>query len=181
MLESDNPRSDNSPGISVSTDRRTEGTRVVGLREAHGGRRLSPAATDPYFAKPNIPGYRTFSPLLHEQISIRSGAFEVQLQVELGRSDRDDSQMAVDGHEVAIHQEFGRIANSVDARDPEFSRDDCAVDQHSASALDDGAGQRNEMCHRWLDRVADDDFTAPELGEVVAATDATHQPAADAR
>lgn len=95
-------------------------------------------------------------------------AFDAQFQVELGSPNRYDSQVTVDSDEGAVFQDLSCIADTVDTRDAEFSRDDRAVDQHSAPAFDDGAGERDQVCHRWLDRVADEDFTLSELTEVAA-------------
>jgi len=95
-------------------------------------------------------------------------AFDAQFQVELGSPNRYDSQVTVDSDEGAVFQDLSCIADTVDTRDTKFSRDDRAVDQHSARAFDDGAGERDQVRHRWLDRVADEDFTLSELAEVAA-------------
>lgn len=52
--------------------------------------------------------------------------------------------------------------------DAEFSRADRTVDQHSAAAFDTGARERDRVCHRRLDGVADADFALLQLAQLAA-------------
>ena len=82
--------------------------------------------------------------------------------------------MTVDGHEVAVFQGLGRAAYTIDTGDTEFTRNDRTVDQHSATAFDDGTRKRYQVCHRRLDRIADEDFAAPELAKVASPANAAY-------
>ncbi len=59
-------------------------------------------------------------------------ALGTQFQIELRGPDGDDSQVAIDSYEVAVFQDFGRIANAIYAGDAEFPCDDRTVDRHYA-------------------------------------------------
>ncbi len=83
--------------------------------------------------------------------------------------------MTVDSHQVTVFQDLSGVADTVDTGDAEFPRDDRAVDQHSAAAFGDGARKRNQVCHRRLNRIADEDFTLSGLAEVAAPLNAAHR------
>jgi len=64
--------------------------------------------------------------------------------------------------------------DTIDTRDTEFPGDDRAVDQHSSTALYDGAGKQDQVRHGWLDRIADEDLTLPEIAEVTMPVNTMH-------
>ena len=76
--------------------------------------------------------------------------------------------MSVNGYEVAVLQNRGRVSDTVDAGDPQFTSDDSAMDEHSTSSFDNSSGKWDEVGHCRLNRIADENFTPPEHAQIVA-------------
>jgi len=90
-------------------------------------------------------------------------------QVELWWSDGHDPQMAIHGDELAILKQINRIGDAVDTRDAEFPGDDGAVDKHAAAPLDNRRGQGHQVCHGWLNSVANQHLSGVKVLQVFSA------------
>ena len=79
---------------------------------------------------------------------------------------RDNAEVAVDNQPVACFDNLNGLGDACHAWDAVFAGDDGTVNQHPAAALDDRGRQGYSEGHVWIDGVAYENLTRPDLEKI---------------